>query len=64
MLNGLGIEQFIPFMFVGSVVALVAKGREMVTTMTLDLFPGTIAVAGSISKVTAPKLQSGRGVLN
>jgi len=52
MLNGLGIEHFIAFMFVGSVVALVVKGREMVTTMTLGLFLGTMAVAGSIAMAT------------
>jgi hypothetical protein len=37
MLNGMLIEHLIGSMFVGCVVALVAKGREMIATMTLAL---------------------------
>jgi hypothetical protein len=37
MLNGMLIEHFILSMFVGSVVALAAKGREMMATMMLAL---------------------------
>jgi hypothetical protein len=37
MLNGMPIEHLIGSMFVGCVVALAAKGREMIATMTLAL---------------------------
>jgi hypothetical protein len=37
MLNGMSIEHLIGAMFVGCVVALAAKGREMIATMTLAL---------------------------
>jgi hypothetical protein len=37
MLNGMPIEHLIGSMFVGVVVALAAKGREMIATMTLAL---------------------------
>jgi hypothetical protein len=37
MLNGMSIEHLIGAMFVGCVVALVAKGREMIATLTLAL---------------------------
>ena len=38
MLKGMPIEHLVGSMFVGCVVALAAKGREMVATMTLALF--------------------------
>jgi hypothetical protein len=37
MLNGMALEHFVVSMFVGCVVALVAKGREIIATMTLAL---------------------------
>jgi hypothetical protein len=39
MLNGMLIEHLVLSMFVGCVVALAAKGREMIATMTLALVP-------------------------
>lgn len=37
VLNGMAVAHFIGLLFVGAVVALVSKGREMVATMTLAL---------------------------
>ena len=42
MLNGMLIEHLIGSMFVGCVVALAAKGREMIATMTLALILCTL----------------------
>jgi hypothetical protein len=39
-------------MFVGCIVALAAKGREMVSTMALGLVFGAMAVVGSLVMVT------------
>jgi hypothetical protein len=44
VLNGMKITHLIASMFVGCMVALAAKGREMVATMTLSLVLGAIAV--------------------
>ena len=48
LLNGMLIEHYIALMFVGCVVALVAKGREMVATMTLSLVLGALGVVASL----------------
>jgi hypothetical protein len=48
MLNGMPIEHLIGSMFVGCVVALVAKGREMIATMTLALLFCTLIGAAIV----------------
>jgi hypothetical protein len=45
MLDGMRIEHLIASMFVGCVVALAAKGREMIATMTLALVLSALMVA-------------------
>jgi hypothetical protein len=49
--TGMDIGQIISFLFVGFMVALVARGREMVATMTLGLIFGAMAVVGSLTNV-------------
>ena len=46
--DGIAIGHVIASMFVGCVVALAAKGREMVATMTLALVLGAMAGAASL----------------
>jgi hypothetical protein len=48
MLNGMPIEHLIGSMFVGCVVALAAKGREMIATMTLALVFCTLIGAAAV----------------
>lgn len=48
MLNGMPIEHLIGSMFVGCVVALAAKGREMIATMTLALVFSTLIGAAVV----------------
>ena len=55
--TGIDIGHFITFLFVGFVVAFVAKGREMVATMSLGLFWGALTVASFPAVV----MQSGYG---
>ena len=55
--TGIDIGDFITFPFVGFVVAFVAKGREMVATMSLGLFWGALTVASFPAVV----MQSGYG---
>jgi len=45
VLKGMLIAHLIGSMFVGSVIAMAAKGREMVATMTLVLVLGAMAIA-------------------
>jgi len=49
--TGIDIGQTIVFSFVGCVVALVARGREMAATVTLSLIFGSMALAGSVVMV-------------
>ena len=46
--DGIAIGHIIASMFVGCIVALAAKGREMVATMTLALVLGAMAGAASL----------------
>jgi hypothetical protein len=46
--DGIAIGHVIAAMFVGCIVALAAKGREMVATMTLGLILGAMAGAASL----------------
>jgi hypothetical protein len=48
LLNGMPIEHIIGSIFVGCVVALAAKGREMITTMTLALVFCTLIFAAMV----------------
>jgi hypothetical protein len=48
MLNGMPIEHLIGSMFVGCVVALAAKGREMIATMALALVFCTLIGAAAV----------------
>jgi len=48
MLSGMPIEHLIGSMFVGCVVALAAKGREMIATMTLALVSCTLVGAAVV----------------
>jgi hypothetical protein len=50
--SGIDIGHVIVFMFVGCMVALAAKGREMVSTMALGLVFSAMAVFGSLVMVT------------
>ena len=50
--TGIDIGQAITFLFVGWVVALGAKEREMAATMTLGLIFAAMAVVGSVANVT------------
>jgi hypothetical protein len=49
--DGMLIAHLSLSMFIGLIVALVAKGREMITTMTLGSVLCTMAIAGSIAMV-------------
>jgi hypothetical protein len=49
--DGMLIAHLIVSTFVGSMIALAAKGREMVATMTLGLILGALGVAGSLAMV-------------
>jgi uncharacterized membrane protein len=55
--TGIDIGYLITFLLVGFVVAFVAKGREMVATMSLGLFWGALTVASFPAVV----MQSGYG---
>src|ERR1700722_9235451 len=51
VLKGLRIEYLMGSLFTGCVIALVAKRREMVATMTLALILSAMAVVGTVSGV-------------
>jgi len=55
--TGIDIGHFITFLFVGFIVAFVARGREMVATMSLGLFWGALTVVSFPAVV----MQSGYG---
>jgi hypothetical protein len=50
--TGIDIGHILVFLFVGCVVALGAKGREMVATMTLGLIFGAMVVVAFLVEVT------------
>jgi hypothetical protein len=50
--TGIDIGHILVFLFIGFIVALAAKGREMVATTTLGLVYGAMAVVGSAVSVT------------
>jgi hypothetical protein len=50
--TGIDIAHLITFLFVGSVVAWGAKGREMAATMTLALIFGAMTVAAAVAILT------------
>jgi hypothetical protein len=52
VLNGMGIAHLMGSLLVGCMVALVAKGREMVATVTLALIFGAMIVAAWVWAVT------------
>jgi hypothetical protein len=49
--TGIDIGHLVVFLFVGCIVALGAKGREMPATMTLALIFGAMTVAASVAMV-------------
>ena len=51
VLKGLPIEYLMGSMFVGCLVALAAKGREMVATMTLSLILCAMTAAACVAWV-------------
>jgi hypothetical protein len=57
--TGIDIGQLITFLFIGFVVALVSRQREMVGTITLSLIYGVMTVVGFIYVVTT----TGHGAL-
>jgi len=50
--TGIDIGHLIAFLFVGLIVALGAKGREMAATIVLGIIFGAMAVVGSLYMVT------------
>jgi hypothetical protein len=50
--TGIDIGHIVTFLFIGFVVALAARRNEMITTLTLALIYGAMAVVGSVYAVT------------
>jgi hypothetical protein len=50
--TGIDVGHLITFLFIGFIVALVARDREMAATMALGLIYGAMAIVGSVYMVT------------